>query len=157
MGCVIIRVTKLKDAGVKPSTKASFMTAVIYLLDWIVDSTSAVAACGGLPISAEQERVVEKTRKAWLKLRNRETKLAKRAGVDNNRLENMQARNQWASVVAVMDMSKTIAVPRLHALLARIGLQSFSSTERIEFFELLMFVLVVARPCRPCTYYSAYV
>jgi hypothetical protein len=103
---------------------------------------------------------VEKTRRAWAKLRTREFKLAKRAGADNNRLEKMQARNQWASVVAVMDMSTTIAVPRLNSLLALLlgtgGQQrDVSAAERIEFFELLMFALVVARPCRPCTFYSA--
>ncbi len=91
--------TALSAAGVKPSTKAGFMSAVVYLCDWIVDSTSSVAAYGGQSLTAEQERAVEKTRRAWAKLRTREFKLAKRAGADNNRLEKMQARNQWASVV----------------------------------------------------------
>ena len=141
----------------KPSAKASFMSAIIYFLEWIVHSTSAVTACGGITLSAEQDRVVDKTLHAWQKLRGRESKLAKRAGADNNRLENMQARKQWASVVAIMDMSKTIAVPRLTALSAAIGQRSLEAAEQIEFFELLMFALVVARPCRPCTYYSAYV
>lgn len=148
-------VTTLSDAGVKPSTKAGFISAVIHMCDWIVDSTTAVAAYGGQSLTAEQERAVEKTRRAWARLRTREFKLAKRAGADNNRLEKMQARNQWVSVVAVMDMSTTIAVPRLRALLPRVAPRTLSAAERIEFFELLMFALVVTRPCRPCTFYSA--
>jgi hypothetical protein len=133
---------------------ANYYTPVVHLLQWITRSTAGVTACGGLVMTPEQDRILVKTLDAWINIRKPTYKQSKREAVDNNRLEEMQQRNQWTSVVAVVDASRDIVLPRLNTLTDQ---KSLSSGEKKEYFELLMFSLIVARPCRPCTYYSAYV
>ena len=105
-------------------------------------------------MSPEQDRVLLKTLDAWRLIRVRNFKKSKREGVDKNRLKSMQHRNHWTSVAAIVNASRDTVLPRLKALTEQ---KSLSAGEKIEYFELLMFALIVACPCRPGTYYSAYV
>lgn len=105
-------------------------------------------------MSPEQDRVLLKTLDAWRLIRVRNFKKSKREGVDKNRLKSMKHRNHWTSVAAIVNASRDTVLPRLKALTEQ---KSLSAGEKIEYFELLMFALIVARPCRPGTYYSAYV
>ena len=132
----------------------NYYTPVVHLLEWITRSTAGATACGGLVMSYEQERVLEKTLAAWRLARKPVYKKSKREAVDHNRLEQMQHRHHWTSVVSVVNALRDTVLPRLITLTEQ---KSLSAAEKVEYFELLMFAIIVTRPCRPCTYYSAYV
>jgi len=148
------RVQFIKTNCGSASGMANYYTPVIHLLEWITRSTAGVTACGGLVMSPEQDRVLLKTLEAWRHIRKPTFKKSKREAVDSNRLERMQHRNHWTSVVAVVNALRDTVLPRLNALTEQ---KSLSAGDKIEYFELLMFAIIVTRPCRPCTYYSAYV
>jgi hypothetical protein len=148
------RVEFIKSKCGSASGMANYYTPIVHLFDWITSSTAGVTACGGLVLSVEQHHVLDKTLKAWRRIRAPLYKKTRREAVDNNRLERMQHRYHWTSVVAVVNALRDVVEPRMTALT---GWRSLSAGERVEYFELLMFALIVTRPCRPCTYYSAYV
>jgi hypothetical protein len=148
------RVEFIKTNCGSASGMANYYTPVIHLLEWITRSTAVVTACGGLVMSPEQDRVLLKTLEAWRHIRKPTYKKKTREAADNNRLEQMQHRNHWTSVVAVVNALRDTVLPRLNALTEQ---KPLSAGEKIEYFELLMFAIIVTRPCRPCTYYSAYV
>jgi len=132
---------------------SNYYRAVILLFRWIVASTGPVTALGRLTLDLNQQLTMTKTLNAWEALRRRKLQKAKRAGADHNRLEKMQFNNHWTSVAAVIRALDEIVTPRLQSLVSR---DSLEFDEMCEFFELLMFSLMVKRPCRPCTYYSSY-
>jgi hypothetical protein len=133
---------------------ANYYTPIIKLLQWITRSPAGVTACGGLVLSHDQDRALGKTLEAWRHIRKPTYKQSKHEAVDHNRLEKMQHRNHWTSVIAVVNALRDVVLPRLNVLTKQ---KSLSDSDKIEYFELLMFAIIVTRPCRPCTYYSAYV
>jgi hypothetical protein len=130
----------------------NYYRAVVLLLQWIVSSTRGVTALGGMELDPNQDRQMVKTLNAWTHLRRNKTKKSKRAGADHNRLEDMQLNKRWTEARFIIQALNDVVTPRLQELIAK---PSLDWHQMREFFELLMYALVVKRPCRPCTYYSA--
>jgi hypothetical protein len=147
------RVEHLTQQNCSPSSFGNYYRAVILLLRWIVSSTREVTALGGMVLDRDQDRQMVKTLEAWQDLRRKKTKKAKRAGADHNRLEDMQLNKRWTEARFIIQALNDVVTPRLHELIAK---PSLNWNQMREFFELLMYALVVKRPCCPCTYYSAY-
>src|SRR6185295_18631512 len=103
--------------------------------------------------------LISKSLDAWTVLRSSQCKKSKRRSSDATRLEVLQAKNHWTDVGSVITALKDVVLPRLESLsdLSDSQTRITDWSEQIEFFEMLMFALMVTRPCRPCTYYSAYV
>jgi hypothetical protein len=148
------RVEFLRQNSDEPSTIANYYSPIISLLQWIVRSTSGVVACGGLILSSDQERTLVKTIDAWKEIRQPNYHQAKRKAVLRNTREKMQANNHWTSTTAIRNAMRDTIIPQLRVLTDQ---KSLSPSDKHQYFELLMFTLMVTRPCRPSTYYAAYV
>jgi hypothetical protein len=133
----------------------NYYVAVIYFLQWIVRSAAGVVACGGRVLSADEERRLSKTLDEWQRIREPLYSQAKSDAQRNNTLEQMQASNHWTSVVAIRRALDQAILPSLRAMTEQKELRTHR--EQLQYFEMLMFAIMVYRPCRPSTYYAAYV
>lgn len=116
-------------------------------------SPAGVVACGGRILSADEERRLSKTLDAWKLIREPTYSQAKKEAQRKNTKEEMQANNHWTSVVAIRKAVDAMIVPRLLVLTEQ--KDSLSDSDKLQYFEMLMFAIMVSRPCRPSTYYAA--
>ena len=96
---------------------------------------------------------MSKTLDAWELIREPTYSQAKREAQKKNTKEEMQANNHWTSLVAIKNALDETIVPRLLALTEQ--KDTLSNSDKWQYFEMMMFAIMVSRPCRPSTYYAA--
>jgi hypothetical protein len=143
----------LIEQKVEPSSIQNYYRPIILLLEWIKESPGPATALGELELDGNQERRLTKTLDAWKRMRIKENKNGKISAAHANALENLW-KDHWSDVATVVKTLKTVVMPRIIEMMA-VPSKDYDWKYKCEFFELLMFALIVKRPCRPGTYASA--
>jgi hypothetical protein len=147
-------VAKLSKEKISPSGKNNYFRPIVLFLDWIESSPVNVEALDGAQLTLRRTDSIRKSIKLWEGLIHRHQEAAVDAGIRRNRLEPLERRNEWMPLVLIVNGTLDRTIPILTRLSASTVIDR---TNSIIYIHLLMTSLMVSRPCRPATYYSAYV
>jgi len=146
-----------KDDTGKPisaSGKANFHVAVVQFLKWIDDATGPILALGGRTLTPGEALTLSKVLKVWENLQRLTFKKAKDESIRNNTAEKFVALMPPGQLFKMRCILPDTAEPVLRELTEKAVL---TAEEQVLYFNLLMYALMITRPCRPGTYAAWYV
>ena len=145
---------KLSKENMSPSGRNNYLRPIVLFLDWIESSPVKVDAFDGVQLTLQQTDSIRKSIKLWKGLIHRQQEAALLSGISKNRLEGLEKRDEWMPI----DMIVNGILDRTIPILSRLSESTvIDRKDSIVYIHLLMTSLMVSRPCRPATYYSAYV
>lgn len=157
----IAQLSDYRDGGnnvTTPSGRAGYWGAIVKFLEWIDNATGGgIPALGGRVLTPEEATIITKTINAWKAVRHRAFKDGKRQGVELNKAERVLSAGWWTDMFKMYAIMEDTAQPALRDLMAKGGQKDLTFAEQTLFFHLLMYCLIVTRPCRPSTYAAGYV
>jgi hypothetical protein len=155
----IAALSEYRDEGknpTSPSGRASYWGAIVKFLEWIDKATGGgIPALGGSVLKTGEEIIISKTINAWKEIRQRSYTDGKRQGVELNKPERALSTKWWTDLSKLYAIMEDTAQPALHDLVSAKNVSASSQlsfTEQTLFFNLLMYCLIITRPCRPSTY-----
>lgn len=136
------------------SGKANFHVAVVQFLKWIDDATGPILALGNRKMTADEALTLSKVLKFWENLQRLTFKKAKDESIRNNTKEKLEAVMPRGQLFKLRCILHDTAEPVLRELTDK---GELTGEEKVLYFNLLMYALMITRPCRPGTYASWYV
>ena len=154
----ITALTEYRDATGRKTTasgRAGYWAAMVKFVRWIHRSTGGgLPALGGRELTANEAVIISKTLDMWSDLQRSAHKASKAEGIERNKPERALAAGWWTDLFKLFAIMEDTAQPALQELMAKPAL---TWNEQRLYFNLLMFCLMVTRPCRPSTYAAWYV
>lgn len=136
------------------SGKANFHAAVVHFLKWIDNTIGPVMALGHRTMSPAEGYTLSKVLKFWEQLLKATYKLSKDEGIKNNTAEKFVTAVPPGQLEKMRWMLDDTVEPALRELSQK---QELTGDEKLLYFNLLMYALIMIRPCRPGTYAAWYV
>ena len=136
------------------SGKANFHVAVVKFLRWIDETTGPIPALGNRTMTPKEALDLSKVLKGWERLLTTTFKAAKDESIKNNTAEKLVSSMPVGQLFQMRCVLHDTVEPALQRLADQ---DNHTDEEKVLFFNLLMYALMLTRPCRPGTYSSWYV